>query len=66
MEYQVVVAGDHEKLAEKVNNLIASGWTPQGGVAVTQDSRSWENERNGYMEHETDTTYAQAMVLVVS
>ena len=66
MEYKVLIASDGASLSDAVNEAIRAGWMPQGGVAVTQDSRVWENERKGYTEHETETTYAQAMVLPVS
>ncbi len=36
MKYQVIDADDIEALVELVNEAIADGWKPQGGVASTK------------------------------
>lgn len=66
MEYKVLIASDAASLSEVVNEAIRAGWMPQGGVAVTQYSRVWENVRKGCAEYETETVCAQAMVFSVS
>lgn len=33
MEYSVLKSADLERLANKVNEAIAEGWRPQGGIA---------------------------------
>lgn len=49
-EYRVITAALPEQLTYKVNEAIAAGWAPQGGVAATVDNDT------GY------TIYAQAVV----
>lgn len=34
MEYQIILEGSVVSLAPKVNELIAQGWEPHGGVSV--------------------------------
>lgn len=42
MEYDVVYASSVEGLIKKVNQMIAEGWQPQGGVTVsTQDDTEY-------------------------
>lgn len=61
MEYKFVSEATGTKLEESVNDLIATGWVPLGGVSVAVVHRTWENERKGYQESETEWVYAQAM-----
>lgn len=62
MKYQVVLDDDCPSLETAVNELIAEGWEPLGGVTMQVVHREWENERKGYTESRTDYYYAQAMV----
>lgn len=62
MQYVILGAEDAKVLDELVNNAIADGWEPQGGVTCSGVFQSWENERKGYTESETNYTWAQAMV----
>lgn len=39
---------------ERAEMLAAAGWEP---YAVTETYASWTNERKGYQESETTTTY---------
>lgn len=52
-EYVVLLDTDPSGLSSQVNNLIRNGWTPQGGVAVTEVHDEQEGEQ---------TQWAQAMV----
>lgn len=56
MNYQIVTAYSPEKLAEKVNALLAEGWEPQGGVSVS----AWTDSHIPEDEHWE--LFAQAMV----
>ncbi|WP_338953396.1 DUF1737 domain-containing protein [Lactococcus petauri] len=49
MKYRVLEGEYTYKLAEKVNELIAKGWKPQGGVTA--------------YSHGMSTYYCQAMIL---
>lgn len=61
-KYKLLVSSSHERLELLVNEQIDAGWMPLGGVAVAQSFEAIENERKGYTEYNTDTTFAQAMV----
>ena len=61
MEYKFVSEETGTKLEEAVNALMALGWVPLGGVSVAVLRSTWENERKGYQESETEWVYAQAM-----
>ncbi len=37
MEYKIVTNQYYGQLTSDVNDLIKSGWNPQGGIAVTRD-----------------------------
>ena len=50
MKYTIVTHYDEEVLAAKVEDLIAEGWTPQGGVSVAVNGQS------------NNVTFAQALV----
>lgn len=39
MEYTVIFDGEIERLINKVNNAIAEGWVPFGGVGHNGSSR---------------------------
>jgi hypothetical protein len=62
MKYTIVGCEDPKILEKLVNDAIADGWEPLGGVAVASCFKTWENSRKGYTESETDYTWAQAMV----
>lgn len=62
MQYVIVGAEDAKVLDQLVNNAIADGWEPQGGVACCAVFQTWENSRKGHTESETMYTWAQAMV----
>lgn len=56
--YTIMTGAGAEELAYAVNEAIASGWLPQGGVTVTH--RTYEIAGQNY--YETEWTWAQAMV----
>lgn len=60
--YKIIESDSLEDLAEAINELLPDGWVPQGGVHYSQETRTWENERKGYQESETDTVCTQAMI----
>jgi hypothetical protein len=62
MKYVILGAEEAEALDKLVNDAIADGWEPLGGVAVATCFKSWENSRKGYSESQTDYTWAQAMI----
>lgn len=62
MKYQTVEKETGTALDDAVNDLIAEGWEPIGGVAIAAVFSSYENERKGYTESETNYTYMQAMI----
>jgi len=62
MEYKILQAEYAEKLSIKVNEAISNGWKPQGGVIYFQDTETWTNERKGYQESNTDSSFFQAMI----
>jgi len=62
MKYYVAVAANHEALTQAVNTLIEDGYEPLGGLAVSEHTDRWTNERKGYEESETYSTWAQALV----
>lgn len=59
MKYQVAYAGNQTDLSTRVNQLLAEGWSLQGGVSVT--SLSYHNARDDFWE--TTWEYNQAMCL---
>lgn len=61
MEYKFVSKESGTKLEEAVNELMAAGWVPLGGVSVAVLHRIWQNDHKGYEESETEWVYAQAM-----
>lgn len=54
MEYQMIVAGDGNRMDELVNQIISEGWEPFGGCSV---ALSYDPE-----DHRHYSEYAQAMV----
>ena len=48
-QYKIVKCSNHHELEADVNNLIRSGWIPQGGVSVSGKSEYY-------------LSYSQAMV----
>jgi hypothetical protein len=62
MNYIILYAGNPGSLTEFVNNHIKEGWTPLGGVSVSETAYSYENAREGCTETAQDSTWAQAMV----
>ena len=57
MKYQVLTADDSDSLERIVNEVIADGWTPHGGLSVAV----WSYEdRHG--ANYTEWQFAQAMV----
>jgi hypothetical protein len=61
MEYKIVSRQGDRELEAAVNELIAEGWQPLGGVSVVVLHQTWENERKGYTESDTQWVYSQAM-----
>ena len=41
---------------------IEDGYEPLGGVSVAVSTETWENQRKGCTETDTDYTYTQAVV----
>jgi hypothetical protein len=58
MDYMIAIEGSTSDLAETVKEHMATGWRPQGGVAVMR--YQVENDRKGYSESEW--VWAQALV----
>lgn len=54
MEYKFVSEASGTGLEEAVNDLMADGWVPLGGVSVAVVRSTWANERKGYEESETE------------
>jgi hypothetical protein len=52
MEYRIVKMNDLKDFSEKVNQLIAEGWTPLGGVSIAVYRTP---------DYETHHHYAQAL-----
>ena len=61
MEYKFISEASGVELEVSVNELIADGWVPLGGVSVAVVRSTWENERKGYEESNIEWVYAQAM-----
>jgi len=64
MEYKVVVAKFSADLAKRVNESIAEGWSPQGGVSmceVDDDDSEIAQYRN---EPQKALMFSQAMIRV--
>jgi len=59
--YDILEYDSIDDLIENVNKMIKEGWQPIGGVQVLH--YSWENERKGYTE--SNTEYLQSMVKAV-
>lgn len=62
-QYKVLSASTPETLEAIVNEHLEAGAELVGGVAVSSRYESWENERKGYTESNTEYTYAQAVLL---
>lgn len=61
--YMVVTRPTSDELMEAVNAFIhQKRWRPLGGVQLSVTHRTWENERKGHQESETEVIWAQAMV----
>jgi hypothetical protein len=64
MEYKVVVAKFSADLAKRVNESIAEGWLPQGGVSmceVDDDDSELQRYQN---EPQKALMFSQAMIRV--
>lgn len=61
MDYQILTATTAKELSGLVNEHIARGWVPCGGLASSAYFAQWDNERKGYKESEERNEYAQAM-----
>lgn len=59
--YRVATGASREQLEANVAGLMAEGYRPTGGVSVAVLHTTWENERKGYTESDTDWVYAQGM-----
>lgn len=44
MDYTILLAGDASTLSSQVNNLIANGWEPQGGVTLSENRTAEDDE----------------------
>jgi hypothetical protein len=64
MKYVVAEGDNAHELGIAVAEWLELNYRPSGGVSVCVVFRTWENERKGYMESETEYTYSQAMVLI--
>jgi hypothetical protein len=56
VQYDLVFSDSRKELVKEVNRLIAEGWAPQGGVAITVVVAG-----EGLMRREA-FIYAQAMI----
>jgi hypothetical protein len=54
MEYTIISEESVDKLIEEVNNYIANGWQPQGGVAFGHASGSFFFLQAVVLEEEED------------
>jgi hypothetical protein len=61
MDYKILTDSTTAGLEAKVNENIARGWVPRGGVSASAYFAHWTNERKGYEESEERAEYAQAM-----
>lgn len=57
MQYTVIQEDSPDALATQVNNWIAEGWMPLGGVATA--GYTWENMRDGGTD--SSAWFVQAM-----
>ena len=64
MRYTILTAETPEELEAKVNEHLADGWTPCGGVDIRAYMAEWERLGKGYTESEERREYAQAMTRV--
>lgn len=60
MKYKIIHAHHIEDLETQVKELIASGWTPKGGVAITHGRSSYSAD---YDKEGHAFWFYQAMVL---
>ena len=59
--YRIATGASRQQLEAEVSVLLSEGYRPCGGVSVAVLHMTWENERKGYTEIETDWVYAQGM-----
>lgn len=62
IQYQIASADTLDKLSDMVEELIAQGWEPLGGVSIAQSWYHYESYSDG-TKSGVDFTCAQAMVL---
>jgi len=61
--YKVVACSSIEELEGQINNLLMSGATLIGGVSVSSHFESYENERKGYVETNSEYVFAQSLFI---
>lgn len=61
--YTVVTEDDYDKFVKEVNNMIAAGWQPSIGFAVTSDlTQLPKHERDQPTEYYTTQKFYQPMM----
>jgi hypothetical protein len=58
--YQIIKAGSSERLTTEVMHSMMEGWTPLGGVTVSETDFHSE-DHNGQSKDNYSATWAQAM-----
>lgn len=60
MKYEVFFGQDLQQLEDMVNESIQEGWSPLGGIAVTQSDKSTQ-DHDGLENNNFQRVWAQAM-----
>lgn len=61
--YKVIHCSSSEELERQINSLIQAGAELIGGVSISSHFESYENERKGYTESNSEYVFAQAVFL---
>lgn len=61
--YKVIHCSNSEELEIEINKLIQEGADLVGGVSISSHFESYENERKGYTESNSEYVFAQAVFL---
>lgn len=60
MKYLILDAGDHSEMMKKVNEKIAEGWNPLGGIAAYTIA-----QRDGYNREWMEIWFMQALIMEI-